>query len=124
MSQDGRALLLQLRAGADLNTGDGTGAQYKAVAVGGTIAANNSTAVGLVQNKPKNGEDLAVLYLGHGKGIAGAALSAGDRVKITTSGYIAAVASGDGCVGKVITAASSGMAVEGLFNFINASTTY
>lgn len=124
MAQDGRGLLLQLRAGADLNTGGGTGAQYKAVAVGGTIAAANDAAIGLVQNKPKSGEDLAVLYLGHGKGIAGAALAAGDRVKITTSGYAVVVASGDGCVGKVVTAASSGMAFEGLFNFINASTTY
>ena len=124
MSSSGVPYCIQLKAGADLNTGDGTGAQYKAVAVGGTIAANNTTAMGLLQNKPKTNEDAQVGYFGHMKGVAGGALTAGARVKITTSGYLAACASGDGACGKVIAACASGAAVEGIFDFISAATTY
>lgn len=123
MSTTGKGLYLQLRAGADLNTGGGTGTQYKAISVGGTIAADN-TAMGLLQNKPKNNEDASILYLGHGKGVAGVALTAGARVKVTTSGYLTTINSGDGSCGKVITAAASGAAVEGLFDFIGAAITY
>src|SRR5687767_15966439 len=123
MANDGRANFIQISAGADLNTGDGTGAQYKAVVVGGTIAANNG-AIGLLYNKPKSGEDAQVLYSGHGKGVAGAAVTAGARVKVTTSGYLIAVSSGDGAVGKALTAAASGATVEGLFDFACAASTY
>lgn len=118
-STPGGALLYQIQAGADLNTDAGTGTQYKAVVVAGTIAADN-TALGLLQNKPKNGEDAAVLYLGPGKGVAGAAITAGARIKVTTSGYLIAVASGDGSCGKAIATAVSGGVFEGLFNFIGA----
>lgn len=123
MANDGRAQFIQIRAGADLNTGDGMGAQYKAVVVGGTIAANNS-AIGLLYNKPKNNEDAQVLWHGHGKGVAGGAITAGARIKVTTSGYLIAVSSGDGAVGKALTAAASGATVEGLFDFAGAATTY
>ena len=47
MSQHGRFNAIQVAAGADLNTGDGTGAQYKAVTVAGVIAASGTTAIGL-----------------------------------------------------------------------------
>lgn len=123
MANDGRAKFIQVTAGADLNTGDGTGAQYKAVVIGGTIAANNS-AIGLLYGKPKSGEDAQVLYEGHGKGVAGAAIAAGARMKVTTSGYLITVASGDGACGKALTAAASGAAVEGIFNFPAAAITY
>lgn len=118
-SHSGQGLCYPIRAGADLNTDAGTGTQYKAVVVGGTIAADN-TALGLLQNKPKNGEDAQVLFLGAGKGVAGAAITAGARVKVTTSGYLITVASGDGSCGKCITAAVSGGVFEGIFNFIGA----
>lgn len=124
MATTGKMDCISLNAGADLNTGDGTGAQYKAIAIGGTIAANNSTAIGLLQNKPKNGEDAQIAIAGVMKGVAGGALTAGTRVKITTSGYLASCSSGDGAVGKVITAAASGATCELMANFPLASTTY
>lgn len=124
MANDGRFKSLQLTAGADLNTGDGTGAQYKAVAVGGTIAANNNAAFGLIQNKPKSGEDLTVAYEGHMKGVAGAAITAGLNLKVTTSGYLIVVVSGDGSVGKAVTTAASGAAVELIGNFAMARTNF
>lgn len=123
-SHAGGSLLYQLQAGADLSSDAGAGAQYKAVSVGGTIAANNASAIGLLQNKPKNGEDAAVLYFGPGKGVAGAAITAGARVRVTTSGYLITVASGDGACGKAVATAVSGGLFEGLFNFVDAATTY
>lgn len=114
---------LQLVAGADLNTGGGTGAQYKALKVGGTIAANNSETMGLLQNKPKSGEDATVGYLGHMKGTAGGTITAGALVKVVASGYLLAVTSLDVPCGQAITAAASGATVEGLFSFIGLRTT-
>jgi len=122
MSVSGNPMLLQLAAGADLNTGGGSGAQYKAIAIGGTIAENNSAAFGLLQNKPKSGEDAAVAYFGHMKGVAAGTLAVGELVKVTGSGYLTNAASGDGVCGKVVTAAASGAAVEILGNFITAAS--
>lgn len=117
MANSGRMETIQLTAGADLNTGGGTGAQYKAIAVGGTIAATGNTAMGLLQNKPKSGEDATVAYRGHMKGIAGAGVTAGARVIVTTSGYlITAVGAVIPC-GKAVTTAASGAEVEILGDF-------
>lgn len=117
MSVHGSMKTITVKAGEALS-------QYKAVEVDGTIAASNNVAVGLIQNgDPANGDHVTVGYAGHMKGVAGAAISAGARVKVTTSGYLIAVASGDGSCGKCLTAASSGMTVEGIFDFANAGTT-
>lgn len=117
MASSGNPFCIPIRAGADLNTGDGTGAQYKAVAVAGTIAATGTTAIGLLQNKPKNGEDAQVAYLGHMKGVAGGAVVAGARLIVTTSGYlITAVGAVIPC-GRAITAAASGATVELIGDF-------
>lgn len=118
----GKMDTIQVTAGADLNTGGGTGCQFKAVAVGGTIAATSALAFGLLQNKPKNGEDATLAYRGHLRGVAGAAISAAARVMVTTSGYLIACTSGHVPVGKAIAAAASGASVEGLFDFSNAGT--
>src|SRR3972149_2603747 len=92
----GRFTPIQLTAGADLNTGEGTGAQYKAIAVGGTIAATGTTAIGLLQNKPKSGEDATIGYAGHLKGVAGAAISSGARLAGTKTGYFITFAGANG----------------------------
>ena len=118
MSADGDKEMIAIAAGADLRT-----MQYKAVAIGGTIAAANDAAVGLLQNKPNTGEGAAVAYAGHMKGVAAAALTAGNRVKVTTSGFLAAVASGDGSCGKVLKTCTSGSTVEIIGNFVSAATT-
>jgi hypothetical protein len=116
----GDAKVIQLIAGADLNTGGGTGAQFKAVAVGGTIAASSTVAIGLQLNKPKSGEDLSVGYSGHMKGVAGAAITAGARLIVTTSGYlITAIGAVIPC-GRALATCASGASVEGLFDFTTA----
>lgn len=105
-------------AGADLS-----GQQYKAIAVGGTIAATNTLAMGLLQNKPKSGEDATLAYLGRSKFRAGGAVTAGGAVKVTTSGWIVAVASGDLAAGKALEAVSSGGIGEGVFGIATARST-
>lgn len=117
MAMSGRFNSIQLVAGADLNTGDGTGAQYKAVAVGGTIAPSGTTAIGLLQNKPKSGEDAEVGYEGHMKGVAGAAITAGARLIVTTSGYLITAIGAVVPCGRALATCASGATVEGLFNF-------
>ena len=110
-------------AGADLNGVAGTGAQYKAVAIGGTIASNNDNAIGLLQNKPKSGEDASVAYQGRIKYVAGAAITAGNQVRVTTSGYMIAVLSGYLPVGRALETVGSGGIAEGIFNFSGAKFT-
>jgi len=81
---------LTISAGADLSA-----AQYKAVVVAGTIAAN-STAIGLLQNKPAaSGRSATVGYSGIMKAYAGAAITANSRLAVTTSGWIITATSAD-----------------------------
>ena len=105
-------------AGQDL-----TACQYKAVAIGGTIAAANTAAVGILQNKPKINEDAAVAFAGRSYYVAGAAVTAGAQLSVTTSGYmITTVASGSSPCGKALAAVASGGRGEGIFNFATAKT--
>jgi hypothetical protein len=112
----GKFETVTLDAGADLSA-----AQYKAVAVGGTIAADSS-AIGLLQNKPgASGRRATVGYAGQMKAYAGAAITAGARVTVTTSGWLITATSanidGGFVVGKALAAANSGDLFPGLFNF-------
>lgn len=118
MSTHGRFESIQLVAGADLS---GAGSLYKAVVVAGTIAASN-IAIGLIQNKPRSGEDLRVGYEGHMKGVAGAAIVAAARMRVTTSGYLVTCGSNELGVGRSLAAAASGATVEGLFDFRSGLT--
>lgn len=106
-------------AGADFSA-DG---QYKAIAIGGTIAAANDAAMGLLQNKPKSGEDAALTYTGRSRARVGAAVSAGDRLKVTTSGWLTGVSSGDGACAKSLETVTSGGICEVICDFVGAATT-
>lgn len=108
-----------IAAGEDLRA-----AQYKAIAIGGTVSAANGTAIGFLNNKPNTGEDASLRFLGIAKGTASAAITAGARVKVTTSGYVVTVSSGDGACGKALTTVTSGAVVELLVDMANAATTY
>lgn len=112
----GKFETVSIDAGADLSA-----AQYKAVVVGGTIAAD-STAIGLLQNKPAaSGRAATVGYAGLMKAYAAAAITAGARLTVTTSGYVTTATSaqidGGFVVGKALAAANSGDLFPGLFNF-------
>ena len=103
-----------VNAGADLSA-----AQYKAIAIGGTIAATSALTIGFLQNKPAASGRAATLgYSGHMKAYAAGALTAGDDVMVTTSGFITSATSAGNICGKVLTTAASGDLVNGLFSFI------
>lgn len=105
-------------AGADLSS-----AQYKAVNIGGTVAANNTNALGLLHNKPKSGEDASICVFGRSRYRAGAAVDSGSMLMVTTSGWLIAVTSGSLPCGQAFEGVSSGSIGEGYFNFATARTT-
>ena len=114
MTTQNRWFGVTLVAGADLTA---AASMYKALAVGGTIAANNSTAFGLQQSKAKTGEGVTAGYFGEMKAVAGAAISQGARLMITTSGFTITATSGTIACGKALVAANSGDLFRGLFDF-------
>lgn len=107
-----RDLGFSVSAGQDLST-----SQYKAIAVGGTIAATSKAAMGILQNKPENGEDASLDMIGPSRYKAGAAVTAGANLAVTTSGWFITAASGDSGVGKAFATVTSGSIGEGMFNF-------
>lgn len=113
--------IIGVQAGEDLNT---DAHQFQAVNIDGTIADTNANAAGILQNKPKNGEMASVADKGLVKSRAGAAVAAGASLKVTTSGYIIAVASGDNtipCGRNQNTAAASGDLFAFHADFTNAA---
>ena len=121
MAVHGENRCISVVAGADLSSG----AQFKVIAVGGTIAATNLAGIGILQNRPKSGENASLVYDGHAKAyVGGGAITAGAALKVTTSGFLVAVASGDGAVAKAVTAAASGSLCEVLCDFKTGLTTY
>ena len=91
MSQQINALNLSLKAGADLS-----GNQFYFVKISDeqTVAlAGAGNGIGVLQNKPKNGETALVTVLGTAKVIAGGAITAGDFIVSDANGK-AVVASG------------------------------
>ena len=103
-----------IESGEDL-----TANQYHAVAVDGTIADTSITAFGLLQNRPgASGRGATLGYAGQMKARAGAAISVGAALMVTTSGWIITATSAGNVIGKGLSAANSGDTFPGLFNFI------
>ena len=113
---EGRFETITLDAGEDLSSH-----LHKAVAVGGTIAGTSEAAMGLLKSKPgASGRPATVGYFGHMKAYAGAAISAGAVVMVTTSGWLITATSNGNCVGKAITAANSGDLFDAILDFTKA----
>ena len=113
MSVQGPYSAVVIAAGANLSAH-----QYKAIAIGGTIAATSALTIGLLQNRPAaTGRQATIGWHGHMKAYAGAALSVGADVMVTTSGFITNATSAGNICGKVLSAANSGDLVDGLFHF-------
>ncbi len=104
-----------IEAGADLSA-----VQHKAIVVAGTIAATSETAIGLLQNKPEDNRAATVGWHGQMKAYAGAAISVGAVLMVTTSGFIITATSAGNCIGQALVAANSGDLFPGLFNFLGA----
>lgn len=104
-------------AGADLSD-----LQYRAITVGGTLAPTASTALGILQNKAALGRDTTAGYLGRSRYRAGAAVTAGDRLTVTASGWLTACGSNELGIGTALGNVGSGGIGEGIFNFAGAKT--
>lgn len=102
-------------AGEDLNAADE--GQYRAINIAGLLADNCTEAYGLLQNKPKSGEDAAVRFSGRSRFQTGGAVNSGSLLTVSASGWITASASGDAIIGRCIVGVASGGIGQGIFNF-------
>jgi len=106
-----------VQAGEDLNSH-----QFLAVCIDdGKVANNGEEATGILLNKPKSGEHATLAYIGEIDFFAGAAISKGNKLTVTTSGYIITADSSDTVVGEAKEAITSGSLGTGFFCFPNAS---
>jgi len=102
---------------------DNRGNRYKVVDISGTIAANANAAYGIVATGVNSGHHESVAWFGHMKGYAGAAVTIGAKLTVTTSGYLIVNAtSGATTVGRARVAANSGDLFDLIGNFANAGT--
>jgi hypothetical protein len=119
--------VLGVDAGEDMNTGsinDGSGHQYKAVTIDGTIAQAGENPVGILQNKPKSGEDASLGFMGRSRFSAGGGtIAAGADLTVANSGYMVTAGSGDAVFGRNISSIASGGIGEGIFNFVGGVKT-
>jgi hypothetical protein len=118
MTTDNKFSEIAIVAGADLDT---PASRFKAVTIGGTIAASVTyTSLGILRHGGKTGETLGVIYEGITKVLAGAAITSGGmQLKITTSGYIIAAVSGDLTIGRSLGFCASGDLVQAFVDFKN-----
>lgn len=94
--------------------------RFKAVNIGGTIAASANLAGGILRNAPKSGETAELIFEGITKVLAGAAVSTlGFPLTITTSGFIIAASSGGASIGRALETCSSGDLVQAMVDFTN-----
>ena len=97
----------------------GTGHLYKAITVNSGLIANaGDTATGVLIQPTQNGNNGTIAVVGFSKYTAGAAVTVGARLTVTTSGYFTVAASGDVVVGQNLkSAVTSGSVGEGYFHF-------
>ena len=115
MATEGRYFETTGIAGADYS---GATAQYHAIVLAtGVVAANAETATGILLNKPASGRAATIGYFGEMKYAAAAAISAGAKLTVTTSGWFTTAGSFDAVVGEAKTTVTSGSFGTGLFNF-------
>lgn len=99
-----------------------TAAQYHAIAFDdGLLANNGEEASGILLNKPAVNEFASLAVSGESKYAAGASITKGAKLTITTSGWFTTADSNDAIVGEAKETVTSGSNGVGLFNFSNAS---
>ena len=124
MPIDGRNFTWTIAAGEDLDDlTPGTGDLFKAVALDdGKIAANGREAGGILIYGGRSAEHITLGYMGVLKFSAGAAVTKGRRLTVSTSGYIVEAGSGTYVVGRCLeTDVASGAIGTGAFNFSNVA---
>jgi len=107
------AVTATIQAGEDLRSH-----QYKAIAFDdGERADNSHEAAGIILNKPNDLEHAEYGVMGEFKYWAGVAITAGNRVRVTTDGWMALADSGYYTVGRAKATVTSGSIGTGFFNF-------
>lgn len=113
MATDNQRMLTTIQAGEDLTT-----LQYHAVALDdGKLANTAEEASGILLNKPKSGEFITLGYIGEMKFAAGAAITLGTKLTVTTSGWFTSAGSTDVVIGEAKSTVTSGSIGTGIFNF-------
>ena len=104
-----------IAAGEDLSAST---CLYHAVALDdGQLAANGLEAGGILYNDPEDAQHATLGFLGEMRYAAGAAVSAGAKLTVTTSGWLITATAWAGLVGKAKADVSSGGTGVGLFDF-------
>src|SRR5438445_2050137 len=99
MAEFGRYETITLQAAADLRTN-----QYQVVRQSAAQNCNvasdpaNSSAIGVLMNKPNTNQLATVAYFGKAKVMVGAAVTAGDRLSYNGSGRVITTVSGSNMV--------------------------
>jgi hypothetical protein len=107
-----------IQAAEDLDT-----LQYHAIALDDAKLANNGAeASGILQNKPKSGDHASIAYVGESRYAAGLAVTKGDKLTVTTSGWLIPATSGSTVVGKAVDTVTSGSYGNGIFSFAAGDT--
>lgn len=97
--------------------------QYHAIALNdGKLANNGAEASGILQGKPISGDHASVGYVGEMKYRAGLAVTLGDKLTVTTSGWLIPATSGSTVVGKGVDTVTSGSIGNGIFSFAAGDT--
>lgn len=94
------------------------GLQYRAVDISGTLAVRTYNAVGIMQTITDSGEDGSIRTFGRGFFVAGGALTRGDRMQVTSGGFMTLAASGDLSCGMCEIDVTSGSVGRGVMNLL------
>lgn len=119
MATENRRLESTFKAAEDLSS-----RQYFAIALNDNKLANSAAeASGILLTKPESGQFGAFGYVGEMKYRAGGAVSAGNKLTVTTSGYFVVADSGDfdAEVGEAKAAVTSGSIGTGIFSFASVA---
>jgi len=119
MSQKNKTIGVSITAAENLNTEvAGTGHIYKAIANNdGKIANTGAEATGILCFGGLSGKSVTITTFGFEKFTAGEAITKGDKLTVTTSGYFVVADRGTSEVGQAMYSCASGSVNEGFFNF-------
>ena len=116
MATDGNNKKWAINATEDLSVAT---ARFHAVSFAGLVVASYSRAAGILVTSARSGERVGVVYEGVQKvAIGGTVTTLGFPLKITTSGWIVAAASGDTTIGRSTVACASGDLAEAFVDFM------
>lgn len=103
-----------LTAAADLSAHQYRAMRLSAANTVNTTSESGARVFGVLQNKPLASEAAEVRVYGMSKAIAGAAVTAGNRVQTNATGFFINATSGLNVAGDAVTGASSG----GIFTLV------